>query len=82
MLASIVRIHWRHGCPICSVAPRSQAPKPHRGAPKARGFTARARTELPSIRRQTDGCIFYPQSLPFLRAGIPRLNQPWDLNLL
>ncbi len=37
MLASIARIHWRHGCPTCSVAPRSQAPKPHRGAPKARG---------------------------------------------
>ena len=34
MLASIARIRWRHGRPICSVAPRSQAPKPHRGAPK------------------------------------------------
>ena len=44
----------RHGCPICSAAPSGQAPKPHRGAPKARGLTAKARTELPSCAaRQT-----------------------------
>ena len=30
----------RHGRPICSGAPRSQSPKPHRGAPEARGLTA------------------------------------------
>ena len=54
MLTSIASIRWRHGCPTCSVATRSQAPKPHRGAPKGRGFTARAWTELPFIRRQPD----------------------------
>ena len=27
MLASIARIHWRHGCPTCSVAPRGQCPE-------------------------------------------------------
>lgn len=56
ILARIVRIRWRYGCPICSVAPRSQAPKPHRGAPKARGFTARARTELSSAISRKGDC--------------------------
>jgi hypothetical protein len=37
MPASIAKIHWRHGCPTCSVAPRSQPPKPHRGAAKYGG---------------------------------------------
>ena len=60
MLPSIARIHWRHGCPICLVAPRSQAPKPHRGAPKARDLTAKARTELPSIRRKTNSRRILP----------------------
>jgi hypothetical protein len=52
MLASVARIHWRHGCPICSAAPSGQVPKPHRGAPKARDLTAKARTGLPSTRRE------------------------------
>ena len=54
MLTSIVSVHWRHGCPTCSVAPSGQVPKPLCGAPKARDLTAKARTELPSIRRGTD----------------------------
>lgn len=45
----IVDSHCRHGWRICSVAPSGQAPKPPGGAPQARGFTARARTELSSL---------------------------------
>jgi hypothetical protein len=43
---SIRQTHCGHGRPICSGAPRSQSPKPHRGAPKARGLTASGSTEL------------------------------------
>ena len=39
----------RHGHKICSAAPSSQAPTPHCGAPKARGLTAKARTERSSM---------------------------------
>src|SRR2546430_15581876 len=41
--------HSRHGRPVCSAAPSSQAPTPHSGAPKARGLTAKARTERSSM---------------------------------
>ena len=54
-VASITGIHWRHGCPICSGAPRGQVPKPHRGAPRARDLTAKAQVQLQPIRRQTGG---------------------------
>jgi hypothetical protein len=43
---SITGSHWRHGRPTCSGALSGQAPKPRSGAPKARGLTANARTEL------------------------------------
>jgi hypothetical protein len=33
----------------CSAAPSGQAPTPHSGAPKARGLTARTRTERTSV---------------------------------
>ena len=42
MLASIARIHWRHGCPICSVATRSQAPS-RTAARQRRGALRRRR---------------------------------------
>jgi hypothetical protein len=41
--------HLRHGRPVCSVAPSSQAPTPPSGAPKARGLRAKARTEQSSM---------------------------------
>src|SRR6266568_3152496 len=44
--------HSRHGCPVCSVALSGQAPTPHSGAPKARGWTAKARTEQSSALPQ------------------------------
>src|SRR5262249_44983698 len=40
--------HLRRGCPVCSAALSGQAPAPHSGAPKARGLTAKARTEQSS----------------------------------
>jgi hypothetical protein len=40
--------------PNCSAAPSGQVPQPLRGAPKARDLTAKARTELPFTRRETD----------------------------
>jgi hypothetical protein len=40
--------------PICSAAPRGQAPKPHRARQWARGLTAKAWTELSCICRQPD----------------------------
>ena len=43
---SIRGSHRRHGRLACSVALSGQAPKPLSGAPKARGLTANARTEL------------------------------------
>src|SRR6185503_5150144 len=45
----------RHKCAlmarslVCSVALSGQAPKPHSGAPQARGLTANARTEQTSV---------------------------------
>jgi len=48
-----MEVHWRDGSSICSVALRSQAPQPRSGAPKARGLTANARTELQSSDRDT-----------------------------
>ena len=49
-----IKAHCRDGSSICSVALRSQAPQPRSGAPKARGLTANARTELQSSNR--DAC--------------------------
>jgi hypothetical protein len=43
----------RHGHWSCSAAPSSQAPTPHRGAPKAWSLTANARTERSSSYRDT-----------------------------
>src|SRR5262249_31433996 len=43
---SITGLDRRHGRLACLVALSGQAPKPHSGAPKARGLTANARTEL------------------------------------
>jgi len=43
---SIRGSHRRHGRLACSVALSGQAPKPLSGAPKARGLTANAPTEL------------------------------------
>jgi hypothetical protein len=47
-------IHERHctdgrGALVCSVALSGQAPKPHSGAPQARGLTANAPTEQSSV---------------------------------
>jgi len=42
---SIRGSHRRHGRLACSVALSGQAPKPHSGAPKARGLTANAQSE-------------------------------------
>src|SRR5438445_13046887 len=49
VVAVITGVHRRHGRPVCSAAPSSQAPTPHSGAPKARGLTAKARTERSSM---------------------------------
>src|SRR5262245_25347747 len=43
------RAHWRHGWRVCLAASSGQAPTPHSGAPKARGLTAKARTERSSM---------------------------------
>ncbi len=52
ILASIVRHAFAAWCPLCSVALSGQAPTPHSGAPKARGLTAKARTERSSALPQ------------------------------
>src|SRR5260370_29528418 len=44
-----LRTHWRHGRGVCSATPSGQAPTPHDGALKARGLTAKARTERSSM---------------------------------
>ncbi len=44
--------HFAAWCPLCSVALSGQAPTPHSGAPKARGLTAKARTEQSSALPQ------------------------------
>jgi hypothetical protein len=41
--------HSRHGRPGSSAAPSGQAPTPHSGEPKARGLTAKVRTETSSV---------------------------------
>jgi hypothetical protein len=51
MPASIARIHWRHGCRTCSVAPRSQPPKPHSQRGKGAGLYGGGADRVTFIRR-------------------------------
>jgi hypothetical protein len=51
MPASIARIHWRHGCRTCSVAPPSQPPKPHSQRGKGAGLYGGGADRVTFIRR-------------------------------
>src|SRR5262245_40627176 len=46
---TVLEADWRHGRRVCLAASSGQAPTPHSGAPKARGLTAKARTERSSM---------------------------------
>src|SRR3954466_4272107 len=75
---SIRGSHRRHGRLACSVALSGQDPKPRSGAPKARGFTANACTELSLVwpRCAHDRTLSAESSTSFytLSARSSRLN--------
>jgi len=49
-MMNVTSVHRRTAALVCSVARSGQAPKPHSGAPQARGLTANAPTEQSSVR--------------------------------
>src|SRR6266498_4473051 len=65
--------HFAAWCPVCSVALSGQAPTPHSGAPKARGLTAKARTEQSSALPQ---CAWLSNTVREIEYQFLHLDQP------
>jgi hypothetical protein len=71
-MMTVTSVHRRTAALVCSVALSGQAPKPHSGAPQARGLTANARTERSSMSPQ---CASSSDTVREIKYQILQLRQ-------